>query len=192
MVEKVVGVLALQGDFSRHRDMLSNLGCHVQAVRYARELEDCDGLVIPGGESTTISKQLDEDGLREALVTFARERPVMGTCAGLILMARNPSDSRVKSLNLLNITVVRNSWGRQVHSFTTTLEVQLNGRLDTIPAVFIRAPRITEVGPEVEVLIRIQDEPALVRQGCHLGVAFHPELSNNTCVHQMFLDTLQA
>ncbi len=172
--------------------MFSGLGCRVKAVRYARDLDNCNGLVIPGGESTTISKQLDGGGLREALVNFARERPVMGTCAGLILMARNPSDNRVKSLDLLHITIARNSWGRQVHSFTTTLDLQLNGRVNTIPAVFIRAPRIIEIGPEVEVLTRIQDEPALVRQGCHLGVAFHPELSNNTSVHQMYLDTLRA
>lgn len=100
-----VGVLALQGDFARHRDMLVSLGCRVRAVRYTSDLEGLAGLVIPGGESTTISKQLDRSHLREAVTAFARERPVMGTCAGLILMARNPSDSRVNSLNLLDVMV---------------------------------------------------------------------------------------
>ena len=187
-----VGVLALQGDFARHRDMLVSLGCRVQAVRYSGELEDLAGLVIPGGESTTISKQLDRGGLREAVTAFARERPVMGTCAGLILMAREPSDSRVISLNLLDAVVTRNSWGRQVHSFTTSLQVQLNGRQDTIPALFIRAPRIQEVGSDVEVLARIENEPVLLRQGRHLGVAFHPELTNDTCIHRLFLEALSA
>ena len=187
-----VGVLALQGDFVRHQDMLVSLGCRVRAVRYTSDLEGLDGLVIPGGESTTISKQLDRSHLREAVSSFARERPVMGTCAGLILMARDPSDSRVNSLNLLDVVVSRNSWGRQVHSFTTPLEVQLNGRHDTVPAVFIRAPRIQEVGPEVEVLARIKNEPVLVCQGRHLGAAFHPELTNDTSIHRLFLEALPA
>ncbi len=187
-----VGVLALQGDFARHRDMLVSLGCRVRAIRYTNDLEGLAGLVIPGGESTTISKQLDRGHLREAVSTFARQRPVMGTCAGLILMARNPSDSRVNSLNLLDVVVTRNSWGRQVHSFITALEVQLNGRHDMVPAVFIRAPRIQEVGPEVEVLARIRDEPVLVRQGSHIGTAFHPELTDDTSIHRLFLEALPA
>ncbi len=187
-----VGVLALQGDFARHRDMLVSLGCRVRAVRYASDLEGLAGLVIPGGESTTISKQLDRGRLREAVSAFAGGRPVMGTCAGLILMARESSDSRVNSLNLLDVVVSRNSWGRQVHSFTTSVEVQLNGRHDTVPAVFIRAPRILKVGPEVEVLARLKDEPVLVRQGPHVGAAFHPELTNDTSIHRLFLEALPA
>ncbi|MFC1543407.1 pyridoxal 5'-phosphate synthase glutaminase subunit PdxT [Candidatus Neomarinimicrobiota bacterium] len=190
MVETVVGVLALQGDFARHQAMLDSLGYQVRAIRYPSELEDLVGLVIPGGESTTISKQLDRGGLREAIAAFALEKPVMGTCAGLILMAREPSDSRVKSLNLLDVVVTRNSWGRQVHSFISPLEVQLNGLQGTFPAVFIRAPRIQEVGSDVEVIARIQDEPVLVRQGRHLGAAFHPELTNDTRVHRLFLEAL--
>ncbi|UCH62207.1 MAG: pyridoxal 5'-phosphate synthase glutaminase subunit PdxT [Fidelibacterota bacterium] len=187
-----IGVLALQGDFTRHREMLVSLGCRARAVRYVSDLEDLAGLVIPGGESTTISKQLDRSHLREAVSSFARERPVMGTCAGLILMAREPSDNRVKSLNLLDVAITRNSWGRQVHSFTTPVKVQLNGRHDTVPAVFIRAPRIHEVGPEVEVLARIEDEPVLVRQFPHMGIAFHPELTNDTSIHRLFLEALPS
>ena len=182
-----IGVLALQGDFARHQDMLLSLECRVRAVRYPDELEELAGLVIPGGESTTISKQLDRGGLREAVIEFARERPVMGTCAGLIIMAREPSDTRVKGLNLLDVVIARNSWGRQVHSFTTPLQLQWNGRQDTVPAVFIRAPRIRAVGPGVEVLARVEDEPVLVRQGLHLGVAFHPELTRDARIHELFL-----
>ncbi|MFB0517486.1 MAG: pyridoxal 5'-phosphate synthase glutaminase subunit PdxT [Candidatus Neomarinimicrobiota bacterium] len=185
-----IGVLSLQGDFALHMEILVNLGQMAKSVRYPNELEDLRGLIIPGGESTTISKQLDRSGLREAVIEFARERPVLGTCAGLILMARDPSDTRVIGLNLIDMVVSRNSWGRQVHSFTTSLQVQVNGRMDMIPAIFIRAPRIEEVGPNVEILARIDDEPVLVRQGCHLGATFHPELTRNTRIHELFLQSV--
>lgn len=185
-----VGVLALQGDFARHQEVLGSLGCQVQPVRYPDELKNLSALVIPGGESATISKQLDSSGLREAIVEFARERPVMGTCAGLILMCRDPGDKRVQSLGLLDVTVTRNSWGRQVHSFRTALEVRINGRTDAFPAVFIRAPRVQEVGPGVEVLARIDGEPVLVRQGRHVGVTFHPELTDDHRIHELFLGAI--
>jgi len=187
-----IGVLALQGDFARHQDVLVSLGCRARAVRYPGELEGLAGLVIPGGESTTISKQLDRSGLREAVIDFACRRPVMGICAGLILMARAPADTRVTSLDLMDIAVARNGWGRQVHSFTTALQVQLNGRLDTVTAVFIRAPRIMEVGPDVEVLAHIDGEPVLVRQGQHIGATFHPELTRDARIHELFLEALAA
>ncbi|UCD39280.1 MAG: pyridoxal 5'-phosphate synthase glutaminase subunit PdxT [Fidelibacterota bacterium] len=186
----MIGVLALQGDFTRHEEMLRSLGYKVRAVRYPTELEDLAGLIIPGGESTTISKQLDAGGLREGILALSRTRPVMGTCAGLILMARMSSDTRVNSLSLLDVAVSRNGWGRQVHSFTTSITMQANRHQDTIPAVFIRAPRIEDVGPEVEVLARIGDEPVLVRQGFHLGATFHPELTQNALVHELFLSAL--
>ena len=121
---------------------------------------------------------------------LARERPVMGTCAGLILMARETADTRVISLNLLDIVISRNSWGRQVHSFIAPLEVQLNGRCDIVRAVFIRAPRIREVGPEVEILASIEGEPVLVRQGNHLGATFHPELTQDAHIHELFIKAL--
>jgi 5'-phosphate synthase pdxT subunit len=168
--------------------MLLSLGCQVRQVRYPYDLADLTGLIIPGGESTTISKQIDRSGLREGINTLARQRPIMGTCAGLILMARDLADERVSGLNLLDVAVTRNSWGRQVHSFTTPLEVHVNGQRDTVPAVFIRAPRIKEVGPGVEVLAEIEGEPVLVRQGNHLGATFHPELTDDSCIHKIFLE----
>jgi 5'-phosphate synthase pdxT subunit len=189
---ETIGVLALQGDFARHQEMLMSLGCNVRSIRYPHELDDLAGLVIPGGESTTISKQLDVAGLREEIVEFARRRPVLGTCAGLILMAKEHSDTRVDSLKLLDVAVTRNSWGRQIHSFTSPIEIHMNGHNDEFPAVFIRAPRIIRVGQNVEILAEFQGEPALVRQGRHIGATFHPELTTDTRIHDLFIKTIQA
>ncbi len=187
-----VGVLALQGDFARHQAVLATQGYSSRIVRYPADLDDLDALIIPGGESTTMSKQLDRGDLRDAVTRFGRERPVMGTCAGLILMAKEPSDGRVHSLNLLDVVVKRNDWGRQVHSFTTPLTVQLNGQQDSFPAIFIRAPRIRSVGPGVDVLARMEGEPVLVRQGLHMGVSFHPELTGDARIHKLFLSAFVA
>lgn len=187
-----IGVLALQGDFARHEEMLVSLGCEVRAIRYPHELDGLAGLVIPGGESTTISMQLDRAGLRSGIIDFAQQHPVLGTCAGLILMAREASDARVDSLGLLDVVVTRNSWGRQVHSFTAPLDVHMNGRPEVFPAVFIRAPKIQNVGQDVDILAEFQGEPVLVRQGRHMGASFHPELTNDTRIHDLFIKTIQA
>lgn len=172
--------------------MLQTLSCSVRSIRYPHELDDITGLVIPGGESTTMSKQLDVAGLREGIVEFAQGHPILGTCAGLILMAKDHSDTRVDSLGLLDIAVTRNSWGRQIHSFTTPIEMHRNGHQEAFPAVFIRAPRITRVGQEVEILAEYQDEPVFVRHGRHIGVTFHPELTSDTRIHDLFIKTVQA
>ena len=186
-----IGVLALQGAFTRHQATLERLGCQTVAVRYPRDLERLDGLVIPGGESGTISRQLDSSGLRQAIISFAGEKPVLGTCAGLIIMSRESSGSQVQGLDLLDLDVVRNGWGRQAHSFTSSLPVTLNGHSEHLPAIFIRAPRITRVGQGVEVLAAIDEEPVLVRQGRHLGATFHPELTADTRIHQLFLRAVE-
>lgn len=186
-----IGVLALQGAFTRHQATLEELGCQTVAVRYPRDLERLDGLVLPGGESGTISRQLDSSGLRQPIITFAGEKPVLGTCAGLIIMSRESAGSQVQGLDLLDLDVVRNGWGRQAHSFTFSLPVTLNGHSEELPAIFIRAPRITRVGQGVEVLAAIDGEPVLVRQGRHLGATFHPELTADTRIHQLFLRAVE-
>ena len=187
-----IGVLALQGAFTRHQATLEELGCQTLAVRYPRDLERLDGLVIPGGESGTISRQLDSSGLRQPIITFAGEKPVLGTCAGLIIMSREWAGSQVQGLDLLDRDVVRNGWGRQAHSFTSSLPITLNGHSEELPAIFIRAPRITRVGQGVEVLAAIDGEPVLVRQGRHLGATFHPELTADTRIHQLFLRAVEG
>jgi len=186
-----IGVLSLQGAYEKHRIAVEHLGASVCYVRYPVDLNGCDGLIIPGGESTTMSKLLDESGLRQAVLDFSKDRSILGTCAGMILMARDADDEKVNPLGLIDMTVSRNSYGRQVDSFTTLLELSLNGSTVTSKGVFIRAPRITSVGRDVEILASVKDEPVMVRQGRHSASSFHPELSGNDNVHQYFLNLIR-
>jgi pyridoxal 5'-phosphate synthase pdxT subunit len=177
-----IGVLALQGGFEAHAKVLRRLGAAVREVRTPADLQDLDGLVIPGGESTTIGLGVEREGLGEPLIEFARSgRPVLGTCAGMIMLDR-------EHLGVLDIGVRRNAFGRQLASFEA--ELSFNGT--PIDAVFIRAPWVEDVGTEVEVLAEVDGHPVAVRQGNVLAVAFHPELSDATVLHQWLLDRVQA
>jgi 5'-phosphate synthase pdxT subunit len=193
-----VGLLTLQGDFDKHRRVFHALGRETLDVRRPGELADVSCLVIPGGESTTLTRLVDRAGLRQPLIDFAAGHPVMGTCAGLIMLAASLTgeerpDFGVVPLGLLDCTVMRNGYGRQIDSFTAGLDLErLDGSPAPFPAVFIRAPRITAVGPRVEVLAGFRDEPVLVRQGLLLGMAFHPELTDDGRIHRAFLDLLPA
>ncbi|CUI15888.1 Glutamine amidotransferase [Candidatus Protochlamydia naegleriophila] len=188
----LVGVLALQGDFAKHEDMLRSLGIQVCQVRTPQELEGCDALIIPGGESTVMLRQLDFIKMKEALQDFAQERPLFGTCAGLILMSSSVQLSTMKPLGLLDITVERNAYGRQVESFQASVGLHLASGHDKIfHAFFIRAPRIRANGEEVKVLASYQGEPILVRQGHLLGASFHPELTGDPTIHQYFLEMVR-
>jgi 5'-phosphate synthase pdxT subunit len=182
-----IGILALQGAFSEHAQMLNPLGVETVEVRLPEHLDGLDGLIIPGGESTTIGKLAIEFGLMEPLRQFAAERPTWGTCAGLIFLARDAGRAQ-PLLGLMDVTVERNAFGRQVDSFETDLEVPtLGGR--PFPAVFIRAPLIEKVGPDVEVLARLADGRVVAaRQGHLLATAFHPELTNDDRFHRLFLE----
>jgi 5'-phosphate synthase pdxT subunit len=172
-----VGVLAVQGNFREHAAMLRRLGAEPVEVRKPEQLEDLDGLIVPGGESTTFMRLMRLYGLDEALRTFAG--PILGTCAGMIVLDRN-------HLGLIDLEVDRNAYGRQVASFEADLE--LVGDQKPLRGVFIRAPRVREAGPEVEVLAEHDGEPVLLRQGRFLVAAFHPELTEDTRVHELFLD----
>lgn len=186
-----IGVLALQGAFWEHEAMLRRLGVQTRQVRLPQDLEGLDGLIIPGGESTSIGYLAERRGLLEPLREFALSgRPVWGTCAGMILLAREIVDGipGQPALGLMDITVRRNAFGRQVNSFETDLEVPALGEVP-FPAVFIRAPVIERVGLEVEVLARLEDgAPVAVRQGNLLATAFHPELTSDTRFHRYFLE----
>ena len=179
----MVGVLALQGDYSKHIQILEMLEIQALEVRYPNELSLIDGLVIPGGESTTISDLMERANFHEPIKNFAKKKPILGTCAGLIMMSKNIADDRVKSLDILDISVDRNAYGRQVDSFTDQIEVSLNGKIHNIPATFIRAPKINKVGTNVSILSFYNNEPVVVKQGHHLGLAFHPELVKTTFFH---------
>ncbi len=185
-----VGVLALQGDFSAHQRILSALGTEARAVRRPGEIRELDGLVIPGGESTTLLRLMANDPpWWTELETFYREgKTLFGTCAGLILLAREVTPAQ-RSLNLIDVAVRRNAYGRQVDSFETR-GAWHDGR--PLEMVFIRAPRITRVGPEVTVLARHHGEPVLVEQGQVLTASFHPELTGDGAVHRHFLALAEA
>ena len=172
-----IGVLAVQGNFREHAAMLRRLGADAVEVRRPDELGGLDGLVIPGGESTTFTRLMRLYGLDEALREF--DRPVFGTCAGMIVLDRN-------HLGLVDLEVRRNAFGRQVASFETDLE--LPGDDTPLRAVFIRAPWIEDVGPDVEVLAEVDGHPVLARQGRFLVAAFHPELTDDTRLHELFLE----
>jgi 5'-phosphate synthase pdxT subunit len=184
-----IGVLSVQGAFDKHVKMLRQIGVEAIQVRTPEQLSHCAALVIPGGESTVMVRHLAEGGLRQAIEQFASTRPLFGTCAGLILMARNVIESEMPTLGLIDVTVQRNAYGRQVDSFTSPLEVHLKGRPSfQIPATFIRAPKIVSCSSDVEVLASYRGEPVLVRQSHHLAAAFHPELSDNVLIHQYFVE----
>jgi 5'-phosphate synthase pdxT subunit len=186
-----IGVLALQGDFEAHAKVLSSLGSEVVEVRHVAHLSGLDGLVIPGGESTTLLNLMADEPWFPALRRFHdRGGAVMGTCAGAILLAREVVNPAQESLGLLDATIARNAFGRQVDSFETTLNApQLGG---TIDAVFIRAPRFQALGRKVETLASYDDEPVLVREGRVLAMTFHPELTRDTRLHEYFLTTAQS
>jgi 5'-phosphate synthase pdxT subunit len=185
-----IGVLALQGAFREHVALLSGLGADAVEVRSPDELERCDGLVLPGGESTTIGKLLVSSGLDHALREY--EGPLLGTCAGMILLAREAGDGLPGQLLLgvVDIVVQRNGYGRQLHSFEADLE--LEGDPEPLHGVFIRAPRIEEVGPAVHVFAHLAGEPVGVEQGRAIATSFHPELAGETRVHERFLERVRA
>jgi 5'-phosphate synthase pdxT subunit len=185
---KRVGVLALQGDFEAHKRALEQAGATAIEVRTASELDSVEGLVLPGGESTTMLKLLDEEQLFEPLQRFGRERPIFGTCAGAILLATDVLKPEQRSLGLVDITVERNGYGRQLDSRIVRLPWDGN----TLEAVFIRAPIIRRTGSGVNILASWRDTPVLVEQGRHLVATFHPELSDSKQVHRLFIDKLQA
>jgi pyridoxal 5'-phosphate synthase pdxT subunit len=189
-----IGVLAIQGDYDAHAAALEEAGAEPVLVRKPEELAgpnaNLDGLIIPGGESTTFLKFLERDGLLESLQSFVEQKPAFGTCAGCILLARNVSHPPQQSLAVMDISVERNAYGRQIDSAIQTGATSLPG--GPLEMVYIRAPRITSVGPGVDVMAERDGFPVLVRQGRLLAATFHPELSNDRRVHRLFVDMVRA
>ena len=185
-----IGVLALQGDYDAHRRRLEELGARAALVRKPEELDEVDALVIPGGESTTFLKFLEQDGFLEKLRDFVRLKPTFGTCAGAILLAKEVDNPPQATLAALDIHIRRNAYGRQINSSIQRGESKLGN--SPLEMVFIRAPRIERIGKEVEVLAQQGGDPVLVRQGNVMAATFHPELSEDTRVHEAFLDLVRS
>jgi pyridoxal 5'-phosphate synthase pdxT subunit len=182
-----IGVLALQGDFAAHCEALRAAGATPVEVRTADDLRGLDGLVLPGGESTTMLKLLDLENLFEPLVEFGREKPIFGTCAGAILLAKEVLNPIQRSLGLMDLSVERNAYGRQIDSRISKIDIEGH----PAEAVFIRAPVIRRAGPDVSVLATYQNFPVLVSEGRHMVATFHPELSGNNVVHSRFVDSVR-
>jgi pyridoxal 5'-phosphate synthase pdxT subunit len=188
-----IGVLALQGDFALHVAALRRCGVEVAEIRKPEELGDVEALVIPGGESTTLLKLMDEWKFVPALREFHEAgKPMFGTCAGLILLARDVANPPQFSLGFIDVDVERNAYGRQRESFEARGTAELDGRSTVIDMMFIRAPRIRRVGQGVQVLARHGDEPVMARQDGVLVAAFHPEVTVNDAVHRYFCDMVRA
>lgn len=180
-----VGVLAIQGDYEAHKAVLERLGAEVALVRKAEQLDAVDAIVIPGGESSTFLNFLAEHGFLEKLRDFVTTKPTFGTCAGAILLAKEVENPPQQSLGALDIRIRRNAYGRQVDSSIREERTKLGEK--PLEMVFIRAPKITATGKDVEVLASKDGDPVLVRQGKIMAATFHPELSNDTRVHEEFL-----
>ena len=191
---KKIGILALQGDFEAHARTLSGLGAEPVFVRSAADLDTVDALIIPGGESTTMLKLLHAENLLSPIAAFGRSHPVFGTCAGAILLAKEVRHPSQPSLGILDIAVERNAYGAQRDSAILTLDTTLPG--GPLETVFIRAPRIVSIlesaGPKVEILAEREGFPVLIRQGKTMAATFHPELSADRRVHQLFVDLVNV
>ena len=189
-----IGVLALQGDFSLHQVSLERMNVETTLVRKPTELHGCTGLIIPGGESTTLMKLLHNIGLVDPIRAFAQHHPIFGTCAGSILLATHVSNHPMEPLGLINASIERNSYGRQVDSFIDSLELKLDGKITAFEGVFIRAPKIQTVGPDVNVLglnklEQSSEETVVLAENERVLIAtFHPELTEDNLVHRYFVD----
>ena len=184
-----IGVLELQGNYALHHKIFSDLGISSKGVKTAKDLDNIDGLVIPGGESTTISLLLDSFDLRAPIKNFAKENPIMGTCAGLIMMSKSiKNETKVTPLDILDIIVDRNAYGRQIMSCKEPVSFKINNQKIEINATLIRAPKIISISDAVNVLAMIDSSPAVVMQGRHLGLSFHPELDGVTIFHEILFN----
>ncbi len=186
--DKTIGVLALQGDYALHERQIVALGAQYREVRLPRDMEGLDALIMPGGESTTMDILIDRFGLRQPIAAFGAARPVYGTCAGMILLAKDieRNQAGVKTFGLIDIDVARNDYGRQVFSFEEEIEADFHGTKKRFLGGFIRAPRVTRVGAAVTVLARFQDWPVLVEQNNILAASFHSELEADTTLLEYF------
>lgn len=189
-----IGILGLQGDFELHQKMIENLGVTTCIVKRPDDLNDCDGLIIPGGESTTFMKLIDKIGLKDAIQKFYLNKPVFGTCAGSIILAMNViGETRYETFKAIDIDIQRNAYGRQVDSFIddVTLASEIDKKNPKFEGVFIRAPKFIKLGNKVKPLAFHKDDVVMAEQGNILVATFHPELTEDTRIHQYFLQKIK-
>ena len=185
-----IGVLALQGGFAKHAAMLNKMGVSTRFIKNPSTLKQCAGLIIPGGESTTLSLLMSRYGFYPAVRAFARENPVMGTCAGAILLGKNAGDPRVRELKLMDITSQRNAYGRQTESFVASIDTPFTSNRTPLRAIFIRAPQLQVESGNVRILAEFEQMPVIVQQRNMLALTFHPELSDDPRIHRYFMNKM--
>ena len=190
MVRKV-GVLALQGNFIQHQRMLDALGIDNILVQYPREIEKCDLFIIPGGESTAISKQIERNNFRHPILNFAKTNSVFGTCAGMILLSSTKEAINLKPLGIMDFKAERNAYGRQVNSFSGNLHLEFDNS-DNFKALFIRAPKVSNLGKGIKFLATYKNHPVMVTDGRHFATTFHPEIGTDIRIHKYIMEQINA
>jgi 5'-phosphate synthase pdxT subunit len=184
---KTIGILAIQGDFNKHAQVIHKLGHLPREIRNLDELSATDALIIPGGESTTFLRLFKQFNLSQGIRQYAKKHPIMGTCAGLIILSKEANNLPLQPLGLIDVTVARNAYGRQRESFVDTISLSLNGTVKNFPGVFIRAPKIIAIGPTVKILAHHKEDAVMVATKSILAATFHPELTDNIEIHQYFI-----
>ena len=181
-----IGVLALQGNFNQHIQMLNALSVKSIKIKYGYQLDSCGALIIPGGESTAISKLIFKARMHETISEFSKTRPVFGVCAGMILLSSNTDTNNLKTLKIMNYKVKRNAFGSQINSFSD--KIKIKNFDNKFKAVFIRAPKVYKASSKIEILSIYNDEPVMIRENNHICTTFHPELTNDLRIHKYFID----
>ena len=190
MVNKV-GILALQGNFAQHKIMFDILGVDNIFIRYSYDVDKCDAIVMPGGESTTMSMQIDRNNLRHVLQEFSKTNPLFGTCAGMILLSSTNGSTNLQPLGIMDFTVNRNAYGRQIESFSDYLQLDFSNDTD-FNAVFIRAPKILKIGKSIKILAKYKKQPVMITDGRHFATTFHPEIGSDIRIHNYFMEQINA
>ena len=187
-----VGILALQGNFKQHDIVLKSLGVNPIYVRYPDDLDRCEGLIIPGGETTTMSIQIERNGFRKSIIKFSKKKSILGICAGMIMMSsNNNNNNNVEPLGLMDFCVNRNAWGRQINSFSDKIKLEFDKKKD-FKGVFIRAPKLSRMGRDIKVLADYNDEPVMLTNGAHFVCSFHPEIGFDNRIHAYYIKHINA
>lgn len=190
MVKKI-GILALQGNFEQHKIMFDILGIDNIFIRYSSDVDKCDAIVIPGGESTTMSKQIDRNNLRYVLQEYSKTNPLFGTCAGMILLSSTNVSKNLQPLDIMDFTVNRNAYGRQIESFSDDFQLDFCND-ENFHGVFIRAPKISKMGKSIKILANYNKQPVMITDGRHFVTTFHPEIGSDVRIHNYFMEQINA
>ena len=183
-----IGILGIQGAYLKHKEILESLSVKSIIVKYSKQLDDIDGLIIPGGETTAFTKQMNYKITFDDLKKFAMTNPTFGTCAGIITQSTGINNKKILQLEVLNAIIERNAYGSQIDSFIDKIDLKFDNSNEPFQAIFIRAPKIIEVGNDIKVLATLNGEPVLIESKSHLGATFHPELTNDSRIHKYFID----